>query len=52
MEALELAAEEGVPLPVLLMVALWLGVWLPLPVLLGVLLGLAPLLRVLAAEGL
>ena len=26
MEALELAAEEGVPLPVLLVVVLWLGV--------------------------
>ena len=52
MEGLELAAEEGLPLPVPLTVALWLGVCVPLPELLALLLGLAPVLSVPGAEGL
>jgi len=52
LELLTLAAEEGLPDPVPLTVALWLGVWLLLPVPLALVLGLAPLLRVPGAEGL
>ena len=49
---LTLPDSEGVTVPVPETVALWLGVWLLLPVPDGETLGLAPLLRVLAAEGL
>ena len=49
---LTLPEAEGVSVPVPVTVALWLGVWLLLPVPDGELLGLAPLLRVLAADGL
>ena len=49
---LPLGVAGGDTVPVPLPEVLWLGVWLELPVLLEVLLGLAPLLRVLAAEGL
>ena len=49
---LTLPEAEGVSVPVPVTVVLWLGVWLLLPVPDGELLGLAPLLRVLAADGL
>ena len=49
---LTLPEAEGVSVPEPVTVALWLGVWLLLPVPDGEALGLAPVLRVLAAEGL
>ena len=51
-ELLTLPDSEGVIVPVPETVVLWLGVWLELPVPDGEVLGLAPLLRVLAADGL
>ena len=49
---LPLGVAGGDTVPVPLPEVLWLGVWLELPVQLEEALGLAPLLRVLAAEGL